>query len=143
MYLTMDSKRRISIPTKYRKGLGDSVVITRYFDGCLSIYSEKIWKSGKTKVQQLNKKFSINRKHRRLSRFLTAGDQIDVDASGRIVIPEHLAKFANLTEGVVFVGTEEGFQLWSSTQWETEGMPSADEVQMLAESEEFQRLDDD
>ena len=143
IYLTMDSKRRISIPKKSRKDIGSSVVITRHLDGCLSVYAAKLWESGKTKVQQLNKRLSINDKHRKISRFLTVGDQIDVDASGRIVIPDHLASFAEFNETVVLIGTEEGFQLWSEQRWESYGMPSMDEVQKLAESKEFQQLTDE
>ena len=138
----MDSKRRISIPTKNRKELGKSVVVTRGFDGFLNVYPSSLWTSGQTKAQKLNRKLSINDKHRKLSRFLTSGDQVDVDSSGRMVIPEHLVKFSALDETIVFVGTEEGFQIWGSDRWDKEGMPSMDEVKELAESEEFQKLTD-
>ena len=142
MYLTMDSKRRIAIPTKYRAELGTSVVVTRHLDGCLSVYPKLLWDKGETKAQQLNKRLGINKRHRKISRFLTVGDQIEVDASGRVVVPEHLAHFAELNETVVFVGTEEGMQLWSQERWERDGMPSVEDVRAIAESEEFQNLTD-
>ena len=141
-YLTMDAKRRIAIPTKCRKKTGTSVVITRNLDGCLDIYPGKVWESGTTKVQQLVKRLSISKKHRKLARFLTTAERLDMDGSGRIVIPEHLTDLAGLEDTAVFVGTEEGFQLWSEDRWESDGMPSVEEAQALAESEEFQRLSD-
>ncbi len=143
IHLTMDTKRRISIPTRYRQEIGGAVVITRHLDGCLSVYSAKLWEGGKTKAQQLNRRLSINEKHRKISRFLTVGDQVDLDSSGRIVIPDHLASFAELGDTVVFIGTDEGFQIWSSKRWVSDGMPDMDEVRKLAESEEFQRLSDE
>ena len=141
-YLTMDKKRRFAVPTKCRKLLGTTLVISRGLDTCLNVYASKMWESGKTKAQILNKRLSISAKHRKLSRFLTTVEQIAVDSAGRVLIPEHLAQFANLKETVVFVSTEEGFQIWSSQEWENEGMPDLHEAQMLAEGEEFQKLSD-
>lgn len=143
MYLTMDTKRRIAIPTKCRKRTGTSVVLTRNLDGCLDVYPSKVWEQGGTKIQRLVKRLSISKKHRKLARFLTTAECVDLDGSGRIVVPEHLAELASLGGSVVFVGTEEGYQLWSESQWEHDGMPSVEEAQALAESEEFQRLSDD
>ncbi|MDE0243354.1 MAG: division/cell wall cluster transcriptional repressor MraZ [Candidatus Kaiserbacteria bacterium] len=141
-YLTMDAKRRIAIPTKCRKKTGIAVVLTRNLDGCLDVYPIKMWESGGTKVQQLAKRLSISKKHRKLTRFLTTAERLDLDSSGRIVVPEHLAEIAELESSIVFVGTEEGFQLWSEDRWNSDGMPSVEEAQALAESEEFQRLSD-
>ena len=141
-YLTMDNKRRFAIPTKCRKLLGASIVVSRGLDRCLNVYASNVWKDGKTKAQELNKRLSISAKHRKLSRFLTTVEQTEVDSSGRVLIPEHLAQFADLKDTIVFVGTEEGFQIWSSQEWESGGMPDLQEAQMLAESEEFQKLSD-
>ena len=141
-YLTMDKKRRFAIPTKCRKLLGSAVVISRGLDRCLNVYAKKLWDSGTTKAQALNRRLSISAKHRKLSRFLTTVEQTDVDSSGRVLIPEHLAQFADLQDTIVFIGTEEGFQIWSAQEWESAGMPDLREAQMLAEGEEFQKLSD-
>ena len=138
----MDKKRRFAIPTKCRKLLSTSIIISRSLDRCLNVYAGTAWKSGKTKAQTLNKRLSISAKHRKLSRFLTTVEQIEIDSSGRVLIPEHLAQFADLKDTIVFVATEEGFQIWSTQQWENEGMPDLKEAQMLAEGEEFQKLSD-
>ena len=140
-YLTMDAKRRIAIPTKCRKKTGTAVVLTRSLDGCLDVYPFKVWEQGGTKIQRLAARLSISKKHRKLARFLTTAEHLDLDGSGRIVIPEHLADLAGLQGSVVFVGTDEGFQVWSAERWERDGMPSVEEAQALAESDEFQRLD--
>ena len=141
-YLTMDDKRRFAIPTKCRKLLGSSLVISRGLDKCLNVYSSKVWDNGETKAQELNRRLSISAKHRKLSRFLTTVEQIDVDSSGRVLLPEHLVQFADLKDTIVFVSTEEGFQIWSAKEWESGGMPDLQEAQALAEGEEFQKLSD-
>lgn len=138
----MDKKRRFAIPTKCRKLLGTSIVVSRGLDRCLNVYAKKVWDTGATKAQMLNKRLSISAKHRKLSRFLTTVEQIDVDSSGRVLLPEHLVQFADLVDTIVFVGTEEGFQIWGAQEWESAGMPDLNEAQTLAESEEFQKLAD-
>jgi MraZ protein len=37
---TLDPKKRLSLPAKFRKELGSQVVITRGLDHCLFMYSE-------------------------------------------------------------------------------------------------------
>ena len=40
---TFDPKNRLSIPSKFRKDLGRTVVITRGVDRCLYLYPRKAW----------------------------------------------------------------------------------------------------
>ena len=40
---TFDTKNRISIPAKFRKGLGKTVIITRGLDHCLYVFAKKAW----------------------------------------------------------------------------------------------------
>jgi DNA-binding transcriptional regulator/RsmH inhibitor MraZ len=40
---TFDTKNRISLPAKFRKDLGRSVVVTRGLDKCLFIYPKRAW----------------------------------------------------------------------------------------------------
>jgi MraZ protein len=47
---TLDSKKRISLPAKFRKEVGRKVVVTRGLDACLFMFSEKAWKKIAEKV---------------------------------------------------------------------------------------------
>jgi MraZ protein len=47
---TFDAKNRISLPAKFRKELGTSVVVTRGLDKCLFIYPKSAWKQEATKI---------------------------------------------------------------------------------------------
>ena len=132
-YNKLDEKRRVIVPAKIRKELGKEVAITRDIDGCLNIYSLKKWEAGETKAQTLNKSLSIKKDHRLLSRFLTSGERVDVDASGRILIPEQLTQFAGLKEKIVFAGTEEGIQIWDATKWDGMIKAAEKEIQKIAE----------
>ena len=39
----IDAKGRLIIPSKLREQCGESVVITRGFDGCLALYTQEGW----------------------------------------------------------------------------------------------------
>ena len=42
---TFDAKNRVSLPSKFRKELGASVIVTRGLDKCLFIYPKAAWKA--------------------------------------------------------------------------------------------------
>ena len=47
---TLDGKKRISLPSKFRKEVGRKVVITRGLDTCLFMFSQKAWEKIAEKV---------------------------------------------------------------------------------------------
>ena len=40
---TIDSKGRIIVPAKFRDELGETMIVTRWLDGCLAIYTQDQW----------------------------------------------------------------------------------------------------
>ena len=136
-HIKIDKKRRVAIPVKHRANLGNSVVIKRGLDDCLQVHPLSLWETGDTKFQRLSKKLLISEDHRKLARFLTAAEQVDVDASGRILIPEQFSEFAELKEDVVLLGNDEGFEIWSAEKWNKDGISNIEDLRKIAESKEF------
>lgn len=115
---SLDEKKRISLPAKFRKEIGKKVVITRGLDSCLYLYPVKQWQRIVGEVEELG---IGGRDKRKLNRYFIGGAQeIDVDSIGRILIPEHLRKFADLKGKVVFLGLTNRVEVWSEKRWETE-----------------------
>jgi len=112
---TADEKNRISLPKKFRTEVGKTVVITHGLDNCLFLYSLKEWKKIAEKLGGL----SIGQADSRgFNRFMLAGAaEIDVDALGRILIPDFLRSFAKLSEKVVFAGVHNRVEIWNDTLW--------------------------
>ena len=50
---TIDQKKRIAIPSKFRKELGKKAVITRGLDNCLAVYPMEEWKKLTKKLEAL------------------------------------------------------------------------------------------
>ena len=99
-----DDKGRIMLPMSLKKQLSDklknSFVIKRaVFNQCLELYPIKEWDSLMERINNLNR---FNKKNIDFIRRFTAGvRQIDIDISGRILIPKDLINHAKIKKEVV------------------------------------------
>jgi MraZ protein len=111
----MDAKRRLSLPSKFRKELGKKVVVTHGLDNCLFVYPMKQWEKVTGKLTEL----SIGQANTRgFNRFLLAGAvETDVDSIGRILIPDYLKGFAKLQEKVSVIGVHDRVEIWNEKSW--------------------------
>ena len=113
---TLDSKKRLSLPTKFRKEVGRKVVITRGLDQCLFMFPLSTWKGIASKLQQLPFGQADTRG---MSRFILAGAvETEVDTAGRILIPDFLKEFADLRSRVVLAGVSDRVEIWNDKTWE-------------------------
>ncbi|MBC7836905.1 division/cell wall cluster transcriptional repressor MraZ [Acetobacteraceae bacterium] len=113
---TLDSKKRLSLPAKFRKEIGKKVIVTRGLDNCLFLFAEAPWKKIVAKLESLPVGSSDSRG---LSRFILAGaHEIEVDKAGRILIPDFLKEFAQLEASVVVTGVSDRIEIWNEKAWE-------------------------
>ena len=112
---TFDSKNRISVPSKFRKDLGRVVVVTRGLDHCLYVYSRKEWeKQARAYAVEVNGSAA----RRGLARlFLAGSSEVDVDGTGRVLIPEHLKSFASIKEKAIIAGVADRVEIWEEGAW--------------------------
>ena len=112
---TFDTKNRISVPSKFRKDLGRVVVVTHGLDHCLYLYSRKAWeKEAKTYAAEVNGIAS----RRGLARLFLAGSfEVEVDKTGRVLIPENLKAYAALTDKAVIAGVADRVEIWEEGAW--------------------------
>jgi MraZ protein len=113
---TLDDKKRISLPSKFRSEVGKKIVVTRGLDNCLFLYPLKEWIKISEKLGSLGMGQADTRG---FNRFMLAGaSEINVDSVGRILIPEHLRKFAGVKAEVVFAGVFNRIEIWNDKTWE-------------------------
>ena len=112
---SIDAKKRVSLPAKFRKEIGKNIVITHGLDNCLFVYTLKQWEKVALQLTEL----SIGQADQRgFNRFMLAGAvEIDVDSLGRILIPEFLKEFASLDSKVVFIGVHGRVEIWNDEAW--------------------------
>jgi MraZ protein len=113
---TVDDKKRISLPAKFRKEIGNKVVATRGLDNCLFLFSHKTWEAISTEIA---KPGMMQADTRGFSRFMFSGAaEIEVDSIGRILVPDYLREFADLKQTVVFAGVHDRIEIWNVKRWD-------------------------
>ena len=128
---TLDAKRRLSLPAKFRKELGKKIVITHGLDACLFIYPEAHWDKVAGKLAEL----SMGQANTRgFNRFILSGaSDTEIDSLGRILIPDYLKEFADLKGKVVLIGVNDRLELWNERAWSIYKARIAKEADSLAE----------
>jgi MraZ protein len=114
---TQDDKKRISLPSKFRKEMGKKVVVTHGLDNCLFMYTTKEWVKISEKLGNLSMGQADSRGFNRI--MLAGAQEIDVDSIGRILLPEFLREFGGLSikSKVVFAGVHSRVEVWDESRW--------------------------
>ncbi|MBR5543632.1 MAG: division/cell wall cluster transcriptional repressor MraZ [Oscillospiraceae bacterium] len=114
----IDEKGRLFIPSKFRSELGCSFVLTKGLGKCLSAYPLTAWASLEEKIKALP-----TRKSRELQLFFVASSHdMELDGQGRILVPQKLREYANLSKNLVTVGMIDHLEIWSEEEWEAQNL---------------------
>lgn len=113
---SLDEKKRLGVPVKFRSLLGKKAIITRGIDQCLFIFSAKEWQSLADKISKLPLSQSDARGFSRL--MLGGAMEVSIDSMGRILIPDYLKKYASLNKKVILVGVLNRIEVWDENVWE-------------------------
>jgi len=111
------SGHRVVIPSQFRKELGQSCILARWYEGCLVLVGGESWNA-------LYKRLTggetlIVNPIRDTERFiLGSAYEVFPDEQGRIVIPERLATYSGLTDDIYFIGLGEKAEIWDKNTWE-------------------------
>ena len=112
---TVDEKKRISLPSKFRKDLGKKIIITRGFDTCLFVFTPKVWGEMAEKLGSL---LMGSRDQRDIARFMLSGAvEVEVDSIGRVLVPDFLREYSGLKSKVVFAGVYNRIEIWNEKEW--------------------------
>ncbi len=111
----VDPKKRLALPSKFRKELGNKVVVTRGLDKCLFVYPLKTWNALAQKLGNLPVGESGTRSFIRL--MLAGAIDSEVDKQGRVLIPDYLKSYAELHKNVVVAGLYNRLEIWDETKW--------------------------
>jgi MraZ protein len=112
---TIDDKGRVAVPARFREEISEGLVLTRGFEHCLQAFPRAVWQSLAERISALS---LGNEEARNLRRLLFSGAaEVGFDRQGRILIPNNLRQYANLSEQVVIAGLNTHFELWSHERW--------------------------
>ncbi len=109
----LDSKGRLFIPARLKEELGQVFYVTLSMDKCLSAYSEASWQSFSDKVNSMP---YIQQKQMRP--LFAYAAKCELDAQGRVLLPQKLRSYAGLTKNVTIVGCNNHAEFWDSAEWQ-------------------------
>ncbi len=112
----LDPKKRLAIPSKLRKELGEGAVITRGLDNCLFLFPRGQWQQLAEKLANLPMAKQDTRSFARL--LLSGAVEVEFDSLGRILIPEYLKNYAGLQKETVVAGLYNRLEIWDAAKWE-------------------------
>jgi MraZ protein len=111
----LDAKGRLVLPARLKSNLpedaGNEVMLVRGMDPCIELYSMIEYNKLYSKFAGLN---SFNPETRMLQRsFFRGVNQVELDSSGRLLIPKIMMTYANLDKDAVLVGMGSKIEIWS------------------------------
>ena len=127
----LDEKKRVSLPVKFRKEVGKKIIVTAGLDNCLWIFTEAQWKKISEKLSGFSMLQSDNRSFNRY--MFGSATEIEVDALGRILLPEFLTSRANLKNKVAVIGVQDRVEIWNEDLWKENKNVVEKRVDQLAE----------
>ncbi len=112
----LDAKKRLSVPAKFRKELGEGAVITRGLDNCLFVFPSGHWAK---LAERLGNMPIVQQDSRSFARLLLSGAvEVEFDGLGRILVPEYLKAYAGLKKVAVIAGLYNRLEIWDDEKWE-------------------------
>jgi len=113
---TIDPKKRLAIPAKLRKEIGDRVVLTRGLDSCLFLFPIKEWEPLAEKISKLSIGQQDGRGYARL--LLSGASDVEIDQLGRVLVPDYLRDYAGLKKAVIVAGVGNRLEIWDEEKWQ-------------------------
>ena len=114
---SVDTKGRMAIPAKFRSRVQAGAIVTRGLDRCLFVFSVEEWEKMVQKIIALPLAQAGSRAFSRL--MLAGATDVELDAQGRVLIPETLRAYAGLKKDAVVTGLFNRIEIWDKETWNT------------------------
>ena len=114
--LNLDGKGRLSVPTRYREVLGavanSQLTITRHPHGCLLVFPRPEWETFRSRIASLPMDAQWWKRI-----FLGNAMDVDMDATGRVLISAELREASGIQKEVMLLGMGQHLELWDKATY--------------------------
>ncbi len=128
---TLDTKKRLSIPAKLRKVIGERAILTRGLNNCLVLYPMEQWQKLTEKLGQLPVGQGDTRSFLRL--MFSGAVEVEMDQLGRVLVPDFLKTYAGFKQRVTIVGVHDRLEIWDEERWTSYKTEVEKNTDMIAE----------
>ncbi|SFB67198.1 MraZ protein [Polaromonas sp. OV174] len=117
--LALDTKGRLSVPTRYRDVLSatasSQITMTKHPHGCLMIFPRNEWEQFRQRINSLPMEAQWWKRI-----FLGNAMDVDMDATGRVLVSPELRAAAGIGKDAVLLGMGSYFELWNAATYAAE-----------------------
>ena len=113
---SIDSKKRMRIPSKFKNELGNNCIITKGIGTNLMIFSGDGFQNLYEKMTNVS--IFDEEAQKPVRKFLSSAFEAEEDGQGRILLPKELALYAEITKNIVFVGVGSRVEIWAEEIWD-------------------------
>jgi len=108
----------MSIPAKFREGLGEHFMFSKGPDQCLYAYPMEEWERVEERIEN-SEVFSKAQYRAFVRNFFSSADEGETDAMGRVLVPPTLREYAGLTDkmDVTVIGVANRVEIWAAEKW--------------------------
>lgn len=131
----IDAKARVFVPAVFRKILQSSahnafVLRKDIFQDCLVLYPEQVWGEELAKLRARLSRWD-KQEQQLFRQFVVDAEKLEMDASGRILIPKRYLQMLDLSSDVLFLGVGDTIEIWKKDKLDGILMPAEDFSSML------------
>ncbi len=127
----IDTKNRITLPSKFIDKLSNQIFISKGFDGCLEIRNEKDFKDySNSLLSHSNTKANVRQVQRV---FLSLTNKAELDSANRILLPANLLEIAGITKEVTIIGVGDKIEIWDSKTFASYSKAAESQYESAAE----------
>ena len=127
---TVDSKGRVSVPSKFRDIIADRydgrLVMAMDFDLCVTIYPLEEWEKLEEKIKTLPMMKQEVKDFMRF--FFSSATECELDKQGRILIPPPHRERASIQKNVMLVGIMNKIEVWDAKAWEARNSQNGNKI---------------
>jgi len=132
----LDAKGRLMFPVQFKTQMGEAVsagfVIKRsIFKKCLELFPLSHWQEETTMVSKLNMFKKKNAEF--VTKFMAGVKPLELDGTGRMLIPKDLMKYGGMTKEVVLTSVVNRIEIWDKDAYEKAMDYDPDDFADLAE----------
>lgn len=113
---SVDAKKRMRMPSKFKAELGANFVITKGNSGNLFVFSNEQFSALYEKM--VNLPLFDEEAQKPIRKFLSSAFEAEEDNQGRVLLPKELVKHAGIEKNMVFVGVGNRVEIWAEETWD-------------------------
>ena len=112
-FVALDTKGRLSVPTRHRDVLSatsaSQITMTKHPHGCIMIFPRSEWERFRERIASLPMQAQWWKRI-----FLGNAMDVDMDATGRVLVSPELRSAAGINKDTVLLGMGSYFELWDA-----------------------------